>query len=144
MRLRASDEVASNDCVQLGCYHGRALCSAAERLHAPPRPPGTAPRLAFVLLAALCLVAPADAQPTAALAGVVADATGGPLTDAAITVRGSVERTARTGADGRFAIEKLTAGDYDLTADAIGFAPVTPESPACSPVRPPKSGWSWK
>ena len=80
-------------------------------------------RVAFVLVAALCLVEPADAQPTAALAGVVVDATGGPLTDAAITVRGSVERSARTGADGRFAIEKLPAGDYDLTADAIGFAP---------------------
>ena len=79
--------------------------------------------LASVLTAVLWAGNPAAAQSTGAITGVVADATGARLADATITVRGSVERTGRTDAEGRFEIRDLPDGDYDLTAAAAGFVP---------------------
>ena len=81
------------------------------------------PRVAFVFAAAFCLTRPASAQPSAAVSGIVADATGAPLTDAAVTVRESVKRTARTGPTDGSRSRELPPGDYDLTAVATGFAP---------------------
>ena len=83
----------------------------------------TAVWLAFVLTAVLWAADPVAAQSTGAITGVVADATGARLADATLTVRGSVERTGRTNAEGRFEIRDLPDGDYDLTTAASGFVP---------------------
>ena len=80
-----------------------------------------------VLLA--CLVLPAGAQEiTAQLQGVVADASGGVLPGATVTIR-RVE-TGRTvevvsNADGRYVATGLEPGSYEVTFNLSGFKPVT-------------------
>lgn len=59
------------------------------------------------------------AHPPARLVGFARDATGRPLEDLSVVVRGGpVRRTARTGADGRFETGPFYDGEYQLTADA--------------------------
>jgi hypothetical protein len=59
------------------------------------------------------------AHPPARLVGVAHDATGRPLEDLSVVIRGGpVRRTARTGADGRFETGPFYDGEYRLTAEA--------------------------
>ena len=78
----------------------------------------------FVLaavLALLCAPALAPAQPTAELVGSIVDQTGAPLRGVRVTIRGVAVRTADTGEAGDFAFPDLPDGDYEISAELIGF-----------------------
>jgi outer membrane receptor protein involved in Fe transport len=79
----------------------------------------------IALMTWACLSAPISAQTTAALQGAVFDPSGAVLPGATITVRSQstgLVRSTRTETDGRYHIEALAAGTYDVTAEASGFA----------------------
>ncbi len=57
-----------------------------------------------------------------AIQGVVSDELGGPLAGAMVSALGTTMATTVTDANGRFALEKLPAGDYTLRAHLSGFA----------------------
>ena len=120
-KLLASDR----GCTRIPVAEWRASATLFSRQHCMfwLRPWYSNLRLAFAFAGALSAANPADAQSTAAVTGVVADATGAPLVGATITLRGLVERTGRTDSAGRFDIPDLPHGDYTLTATAAGFAP---------------------
>jgi iron complex outermembrane recepter protein len=61
------------------------------------------------------------AQKPAALAGSVLDATGLPLPGAEVTLRGSREWIMETDAAGRFDVQNLPEGEYELTSTRRGF-----------------------
>lgn len=68
------------------------------------------------------------AQGTSSLSGVVTDETGAVIAAARITVLNSdtgFQRWTTTGTDGYFVIPLLPPGTYAVTAEMIGFAPVT-------------------
>ena len=71
--------------------------------------------VAVSLALVLSVAAPAVAQTTATLVGVVHDATGGALSGVQVTARhvetGAVRRV-DTGTDGRFAFTGLPVGEY--------------------------------
>lgn len=79
----------------------------------------------FVALLMFALVLPATAQQTAVrgnLAGTVSDTTGAVIPDAKITARGAQDtRTAMTDSEGRFNIQGLIPGRYDLKVEKQGF-----------------------
>ena len=77
----------------------------------------------MALLLLLWMSAVVQAQPAADLAGVVQDATGAPLTAVRISVRGPTTRVTETGPEGRFTLQDLPEGTYDLDAALPGFAP---------------------
>ena len=81
--------------------------------------------LAFGLAGALALSAPALAQPTGGVGGVVEDATGAVLAGARVTLvetgRG-LSRTQAAGANGRFGFAGLRPGRYAVSAAHPGFA----------------------
>ncbi|MEV0822332.1 S8 family serine peptidase [Nonomuraea rubra] len=58
------------------------------------------------------------------LSGTVT-AGGEPVSGVTVTVSGPMTRTLVTGADGRYAIPRLLAGEYELTAEKFGFARAT-------------------
>ena len=96
------------------------------------------------LLILACLAAPrvpgspAAAQTNGAIAGVVIDASGAPVSGATISIEanGQQVRTGTTGADGRFSIEGSGAAEASLRARAAGFADaVTPLRQDASPIR---------
>jgi iron complex outermembrane receptor protein len=76
----------------------------------------------IAVLLALMWPAFASAQPTGAVFGSIADQTGAPLAGVRVTVRGAVERTTDSGASGGFVFRDLTPGDYELSAELVGFA----------------------
>ena len=87
-------------------------------------------RISTVLLFTLLLVAArAGAQaPTGDIAGAVADATGGALAGARVSIvhRATGQtRTLTTSADGRFATAALSPGEYQITVEAEGFGRLT-------------------
>ncbi len=89
-------------------------------------PLGLAPRhcrFASVLVATLSLALPVSAQPTARIIGSVEDATGAPLQAVTISLLGAEDRVTETGPDGRFHLENLPVGEYELRAAHPGFAP---------------------
>jgi hypothetical protein len=73
----------------------------------------------------------AQSASTGALTGTVTDVTGAVLQNAKITVRNKgtgEKRTAVTDRDGLYRFSLLPPGDYELTAEAVGFGPfVMPE-----------------
>ena len=81
----------------------------------------------LVGLIGLVLVSPAFGQGAgASLEGIVADAGGGVVPGATVTLRNQdtgVARTATTKADGRSRFPALAPGRYHLTAEVAGFAP---------------------
>ena len=65
---------------------------------------------------------------TGAIAGTVSDRSGAVVAGAAVAVNceaTSVERAVSTDGEGRFSVQFLDPGDYDLTVRAPGFAPLT-------------------
>lgn len=78
----------------------------------------------------LAVWAPARAQQTGTIAGVVTDALGARVPGAALTVsgEGSQARQATSGADGTYTVDGLSAGRYQVTATAQGFQPATSAS----------------
>jgi iron complex outermembrane receptor protein len=79
--------------------------------------------LRVVLLLLVWMTAAVQAQPTADLAGFVQDATGAPLPGVRISVRGPATRVTETGPEGRFTLQDLPEGTYDVDAALAGFAP---------------------
>src|SRR5262245_6824392 len=76
--------------------------------------------LIFVLLGAL----PLHAQSQAALQGQVFDESGAVLRGATVTVRNGssgFDRSADTDDDGRYEVDAIPAGSYEVTAEATGF-----------------------
>ena len=65
----------------------------------------------------------AVAQPTAELFGTTYDQTGAALPDVRLTLRGATSFEARSGAAGDFVFRRLPAGDYEMSAESIGFEP---------------------
>jgi hypothetical protein len=66
--------------------------------------------------------------PTGTILGVVRDASGGVVPDAAVTIRNTdtgFTRTVTTGADGAFRVPALPVGQYSIKVDKTGFQTVT-------------------
>lgn len=81
--------------------------------------------LLTVILCSTRMIAFAQSGTSAALTGVVVDATGAVVPGAALTltfVKSGVERKVVSGPDGEFAFLQLSTGDYRLVAKASGFA----------------------
>ena len=82
-------------------------------------------------IAVLVLAAPAGAQPSGIISGLVLDATmQAPLAGAVITARGPAlmgEQTAVTDDAGAFEITMLPPGTYALAVQHDGFLPFSPE-----------------
>src|SRR5919107_5551420 len=81
------------------------------------------PFIAIALMFAL--VVPVAAQQTAVrgnLAGTVSDATGAVIPDAKVTVTGAQDtRSTTTDAEGRFTVQGLLPGRYDVKVEKQGF-----------------------
>ena len=81
----------------------------------------------LVMFAFVFLSASLSAQ-TASIEGRVTDPQGGAIVDAIVTLNVSApasQRTARTGADGRFTFTNVQAGPYTLRVEAPNFEPAT-------------------
>lgn len=90
--------------------------------------PCTALRLFTLLFVTLVMSASlVQAQPTGTITGAVVDATGAviPKTEVVLSGANNFRRTAQTDAQGKFAFDKLPAGNYELQLRALGFAPLT-------------------
>ena len=70
----------------------------------------------------LCTVDAQTAQP-GHLTGTVTNVLDAPLPDVTLTVRGPRSHVTRTDVDGRFEIQSLPAGKYEVVATLPGFAP---------------------
>ena len=81
------------------------------------------PWSASVFAVLLWAAQPAVAQPLGQVTGFVKDGTGLVVAGVRITVRGAVDREVSTNAEGRFDVQGLPPGEYDLTATLLGFAP---------------------
>ncbi len=82
------------------------------------------------LLLACFVPAPAYAQATGAIAGIVSDATGGVIPGVTIDVTNTATnqvRTAVTGADGYYSLVQLQPGPYQVKATLAGFKAVVHE-----------------
>jgi hypothetical protein len=85
--------------------------------------PWLLPQWCALALASLLLMAPAaHAQSSARLAGSVFDATGLPLASVHVRLRGSSDMVTQTDANGRFELENLSEGEYELTAALQGYS----------------------
>ncbi len=78
-------------------------------------------RLLAVLLTTFCAAAPAVAQQTGSIKGVVKDETGASLPGATVTASGPATRTAVSGGDGAYQVANLPPGTYKVTAQISGF-----------------------
>jgi len=73
------------------------------------------------VLALMCGPASAGVQPTGEVSGSITDQTGARLPGVRMTIRGVVDRAAETSADGEFSFPDLPEGDYEISAELIGF-----------------------
>lgn len=83
-------------------------------------------RLAAAVFVFLCLAAPAAAQTTAVLQGVVQDSSGAVIPEALVRVENPVTRfsaVARTGKDGTFEIRNIPFHTYSVRFEREGFEP---------------------
>src|SRR5262245_62296228 len=81
-------------------------------------------RVVARLVACLLVAAPAAAQQSGQVRGLVEDMTGARLEGATITLRGTVDRVTTTDNEGRFALQQLPDGEYELTATLDHFVPM--------------------
>jgi hypothetical protein len=87
-------------------------------------------RLLAVLALALTTTAAFAQTREGSIGGKVTDATGAVIVGAAVAAVNpdtKLRREAVTAADGTFAIERLPAGTYSVTAHVDGFTPSRPE-----------------
>jgi hypothetical protein len=83
--------------------------------------------LGFVLgmvFSVLAMRVAAQGETTSAIQGQVTDATGAAIAGATVTIRNremGLERTQKTGEDGRFNFPQLKPGEYSIKAEAQGF-----------------------
>ncbi|MBV9146983.1 MAG: carboxypeptidase regulatory-like domain-containing protein, partial [Acidobacteria bacterium] len=79
----------------------------------------------FLLVASFCSLA--LAQGTGTLRGKVADPSGAVVPGAVVTLKSATgeTRSASSGADGSYAVNGLSAGQYSMSVSAQGFAPFT-------------------
>jgi iron complex outermembrane receptor protein len=79
----------------------------------------------FAMTLVVCLSAAAEvpANQGAQVTGIVTDATGSPLPGVTIELRGAAERVTTTDTDGRFVVQQLPDGEYQLTAALDRFLP---------------------
>src|SRR6185503_1831443 len=78
----------------------------------------------IMLTISLAPLAYATQEPTGAIEGVVSDPSGAIVLNASVTVRNTatgLTRTANTGNDGRYRIEKLPPGEYEVKVTAQNF-----------------------
>ena len=82
--------------------------------------------------AALLATAPAFAQSTGQVTGVVKDSTGAVLPDTTVTVTGAdgARHQASTSADGSYTVSGLPPGNYRVSAAHFGFQTVLQQSQA--------------
>jgi hypothetical protein len=89
-------------------------------------------RLLTSILLLICIApAPAAAQTSATLVGIVQDAQGGRLPGVTVRIRDVATGAAReivTDAEGRFRAAALSAGEYELRASLQGFRPLLQSS----------------
>lgn len=81
-----------------------------------------------VALGLLLAAAPAEAQVTTSIRGIVLDAQDGAVPGASVALRqpsSGLERVAITDAQGRFDLPNLPVGTHDLTASLDGFTPAS-------------------
>src|SRR4029453_10893860 len=78
---------------------------------------------AWILTVCLSAAVAVHAAPAGRIMGVVNDATGAPLPGVAITLSGTADRVATTNQDGRFTLEQLPDGEYELKAILDRFVP---------------------
>jgi hypothetical protein len=79
---------------------------------------------ASVVFTLLWMATAAPAQTSAQLAGSVLDTTGLALAGVTVTLRGAREWVNQTDSKGYFEFPNLPGGDYELTTELHGFAPV--------------------
>jgi vitamin B12 transporter len=78
--------------------------------------------MSVVVVLLVLRAAAAAAEPGAALSGIVRSPDGTPLPHLVLTLSGAGGgRTVLSGPEGRYRVESLTPGDYELAADAPGF-----------------------
>src|SRR5690606_26303828 len=65
-----------------------------------------------------------NAQETGAISGLITDANGVPLAGATVSIK-ILDKGAMTDFDGRYTIENVTIGTYDVTISYIGYETVT-------------------
>ena len=78
------------------------------------------------LSAAASATTPSADRVSSSMLGTVTDPQGKPVPGAEVRVSGhfgGIRRETRTDDEGRFAIERLAAGEYSLTAESLGFHP---------------------
>ena len=126
-------------------HHRRRPSIRSRRPRRPGRATrtGRSPGAALVTLMLTLLTATATgAEPLLAqespvtLTGVVRDAGGAPVSGATVAVRGVVVRTALTGEAGRFRVEGLRAGGYEVRVEALGYRPLSRRVEAVAGVAP--------
>jgi len=81
--------------------------------------------LLFTAILAGSVPAPADAQTTSSVTGVVQSANGAKVVHATVVLRstGGGDTTVRTDKDGRFVFERIASGVYVVAASAVGLSP---------------------
>ncbi len=92
-------------------------------------------RFAVLILFAVCTLASSlHAQSTGSVSGVVVDATGAVIPNAAVILQGAnnLRRDMPTDRQGKFSFDKLPWGNYELQISALGFMALT-QSLAVSP-----------
>src|SRR5436305_13679050 len=82
--------------------------------------------------AALLATAPAFAQSTGEVTGVVKESTGGVLPDTTVTVTGAdgARHEVSTSADGSYTVSGLPPGNYSVSAAHFGFRTVVQQGQA--------------
>jgi hypothetical protein len=96
----------------------------SNRLRRPNPISGVLCRLVFLALPALACLAPARAQVSASITGIVTDASGAPVPAAAVKTKnletGAI-RTAVTDGSGRYLVVSLAVGEYEVSVSKTGF-----------------------
>ena len=93
-----------------------------------PLPAFLALCIAAAVLASARVGDPAADRASSRLEGAVTDPQGKPVPNADVRLTGhagGLRRETRTDDEGRFSIGRLVAGDYNLTAESLGFHPVS-------------------